>query len=121
MATLLEALDRQDCQDAELLARCWRALGGEVGFDAHCTELVAAHVALPAKERTKRTGDDLKRRLQALSRTVRGAEPKRAWAAKLLVAFDGKENFKTNKGDIVDPAAAWLRQQAEPKDGKPGK
>lgn len=122
VATLLEELDRQDCQDAELLARSWRALGGESGFDAHCAELVAAHVARPATERTKRAGDALQRRLQALGRTVRGAEPKRAWAAKLLAAFAGKETFQARKGDVVDPAAAWLRQQAEPaRDGKAGK
>jgi hypothetical protein len=119
--TLLAALDAQDCQDAGLLARCWRTLGGEDGFAAHCVALVAAHADRPAKERSKRAGEELKRRLQALARTVRGAEQKRAWAQKLLAAFAGKESYKTRKGEAVDPAAAWLRQQAEPrKDGKAG-
>ncbi len=119
---MLAALDAQDCDDAGLLARCWRTLGGEAGFDAHCVALVAAHADRPATERTKRAGEDLKRRLQALGRTVRGAEPKRAWAQRLLAAFAGKDTCKGRKGDVVDPAAAWLRQQAEPpQDGKAGK
>jgi len=114
---LLAALDAQDCQDTELLARCWRTLGGEAGFAAHCVALIEAHVARPAKERTKKAGDALQRRLHALGRTVRGAEQKRAWAQTLLAAFAGKDTFKGRKGDVVDPAAAWLRQQAEPPKG----
>jgi hypothetical protein len=112
---LLEALDRQDCDDQELLAACARRLGGEEGFVQHCCGLIAAHLALPDKERSKRAGEALRRRLQALGRTVRGEESKQAWARRLLEAFAGKESIKVRKGAAVDPAAAWLRQVAEPK------
>ncbi len=111
---LLGALEHQGCRDAALLARCWRALGGEAEFEAQAAKLVAEHVALPEKQRTKRAGEQFRGMLQGLARTVRGEEQKRAFAQRLLAAFDGRETITVRKKQVADPAAEWLRAQAAP-------
>ena len=111
---LLGALELQGCRDAVLLARCWRTVGGESEFEAQAAKLVAQHAALPEKQRTKRAGEQFRGLLQGLARTVRGEEQKRAFAQRMLAAFDGRETITVRKKQVADPAAEWLKAQVAP-------
>jgi hypothetical protein len=51
---LLSELERQQCDDAKLLARTWRAMGGETEFDARVRAATERYLA--SSERGKRHG-----------------------------------------------------------------
>ncbi|MEY4672539.1 MAG: hypothetical protein RL148_323 [Planctomycetota bacterium] len=115
---LLGELERQGCRDAVLLARCWRAVGGEPQFAAQCRKLVAAHLALPPAQRNKQAGERLRQLLQGLGKTVTPVEARRTWAREMLAAFAGRETITARKKEVLDPAVEWLRSQAEPAQGR---
>ena len=109
---LLQALERQGCTHAQLLARCWKEAGGEEGFTAHCRSAVEAYLASPARHQSKREAERFLSRLKAWEKTAGGGTRKRAWANALLELFAGQESL-TIKGKVsADPCVEYLSKLA---------
>ena len=105
---LLQALERQGCTHAQLLARCWKEAGGDEGFTAHCRSAVEAYLASPARHQSKREAERFLSRLKAWEKTAGGGTRKRAWANALLELFAGQESL-TIKGKVsADPCVEYL-------------
>ena len=109
---LLQALERQGCTHAQLLARCWKEAGGDEGFTAHCRSAVEAYLASPARHQSKREAERFLSRLKAWEKTAGGGTRKRAWANALLELFAGQESL-TIKGKVsADPCVEYLSKLA---------
>ncbi|MBL8725328.1 MAG: hypothetical protein JNK49_14875 [Planctomycetes bacterium] len=109
---LLAALERQGCADALLLARTWRAVGGEGEFGARTKAAVVAYLGSAERSKGKRAGEQFAARLSAWAKTVSGREPRRAWAALLLGEFVGREQLQLRGKPVLDPAVERLRKLA---------
>lgn len=107
-AALLRELERQGCTDARLLARCWRALGGDVGFGERCAAAVAAYLASPARTKNRAESARFARWLETIAKTVEGRQARRVWAEALLIGFAGREALVIRKKTSLDPAVAAL-------------
>jgi hypothetical protein len=112
-AALLAALERQECDDPKLLARCWREVEGEEGFVARCRADVERYLASAARTKNKRVSSDFADRLKAFGQTVKGPEAKKAWAIAMLDAFAGHETLTIKKKDVVDPSVLHLCTMAD--------
>ncbi|MFM7051990.1 MAG: hypothetical protein ACKOYN_07670, partial [Planctomycetota bacterium] len=105
---LLEALERQPCRDARLLARAWRAAGGEAEFDARTLEAARRYLASPDRSTGKRASEDFAAQVKAWAGTVKAKPAKAAWAERLLKEFEGREMLEIRGKRSLDPAAAEL-------------
>ena len=109
---LLQALERQNCTHAQLLARCWKETGGDEGFAAHCRSAVEAYLASSARHQSKREAERFLTRLKAWEKSAGGGTRKRAWANDLLGLFTGQESL-TIKGKVsTDPCVEYLSKLA---------
>jgi hypothetical protein len=111
-AALLSELERQNCDDARLLARSWRAIGGETRFTDGCRVAVAAYLASPERTKSKRAADRLESQLKQWEKSVKGKEAKQAWAESLLAAFAGQEALVVKRKTSLDPSVAFLAKVA---------
>ncbi len=111
-AALLSELERQECDDARLLARSWRAIGGETRFADGCRTAVAAYLASPERTKSKRAADRLESQLKQWEKSVKGKEAKKAWAESLLAAFAGQEALVVKRKTSLDPSVAFLAKVA---------
>jgi hypothetical protein len=110
-AKLLEALERQGSTNGELLARCWRGVGGDDGFVARCQAEIAAYLASPERGKDRRASQRFAAEINGWAKTV--ARPaKKRWAEKLLASFEGKETITVRGKEQVDPAVEALRKIA---------
>ncbi|MBK9386138.1 MAG: hypothetical protein IPN34_15100 [Planctomycetes bacterium] len=107
-ASLLQALDRQGCTDAKLLARCWRAVDGEEGFVTRCEAALQEYLRSPERTKNGRAGRELAGRLQKLGQTVKGEKAKAAWAGEMLEHFAGKETLVLRGKPALDPVVVTL-------------
>lgn len=106
-ATLLEALERQGCDDASLLARCWKEIDGESGFTARCVKEAEAYVASPTRGKGKRDSQKFTTRVNAWAKTLKSRTAKAEWASAMLAPFAGKEMLAVKK-PTVDPVVVSL-------------
>jgi hypothetical protein len=109
---LQAALQRQGCEHPALLARTWRAIGGEREFVAGTKAATRAYLASAERTKNKRVGERYAARLAAWAKTVPGPKAKRAWADAQLAEFAGRERFKLRGKEVVDPAVEQLRKTA---------
>jgi hypothetical protein len=117
---LLAELERQQCDDAKLLARTWRGIGGDAEFEARVRAATDAYLSSPARSNTagRAAGQEAKRaadRFAALLKmwvdTVK--RPARAaFAQQLLPLFDGRDTITVRGKTTPDPAHAELRRIA---------
>ncbi len=105
---LLVELERQGCSSPRLLARTWRAIGGESEFTDRCVRAAETYVALPGRTTHRGVSKAFAKSVKAWQRTVKGKKKKRAWAEAMLAEFDGKETIKIRRKKFVDPAVAEL-------------
>ena len=110
-AKLLETLERQGCTNAALLARCWRALGGDDEFVARCKSSVEAYLASPDRTKDRRAAQKFASQVRELAKQVKGPA-KRRWAEQMLGYFKDNENITIRGKTIVDPAVEELRKLA---------
>lgn len=111
----LETLERQGCDDAKLLARLWRTIGGRAEFDTRTADAVTAYLANPDREKNRNAARAFDRMLKDWGATIAGKgakEAKSAWAAAMLKAFEGKEQLTIRKKESLDPCVATLRKMA---------
>lgn len=109
----LETLERQECDDAKLLARLWRAIGGEAEFDTRTTAAVTAYLANPEREKNRKAATAFDRMLKDWGGSFVGKgakQAKSAWATAMLKAFEGKEQLTIRKKESLDPCVASLRK-----------
>ncbi len=109
---LLEALDRQGCEDAKLLARCWKNLGGEV-FDEECRAASVAYLDSAERTRIKRTSQRFADMIRAWGRSVKSGGQRKAWAEGMLSTFGGHELLVIGRKTMVDPAFVVLCRVVE--------
>ena len=109
---LLAALERHGCQDAALLARTWRAIGGEAEFAARTHAAVVGYLGSESRQQGKRAGEAFGRQLAQWARTIPGRDGKRTWAAGLLAGFAGREMLQIRGKPVLDPAVEQLRKLA---------
>ena len=113
---LLESLERRGCDDAKLLARCWRAIGGDDEFKARTKAAVEAALASP--ERAKGAGPEAKRAAERLARIVKAwadtvkKPARKAWAESLVPLFAGRETIALRGKPVDDAALVELRRLA---------
>lgn len=112
-ARLLRDLERQGCEEPKLLARCWRELGGEEGFNARCAAEATRYLDSPARTKNKRASERFADRVRAWGQTVKGKEAKEAWATAMLTAFAGKETLTIKGKDAIDPSVEALRKMVD--------
>ena len=116
---LLTELERQQCDDAKLLARTWRAIGGDAEFKARVRAATEAYLASPV--RAKATGPDAKRAADAFARLAKAwidavKKPARAeFAMQLLPLFDGRDTISVRGKAAPDPVYAEFRKIADSK------
>jgi hypothetical protein len=120
---LLAELERQRCDDAKLLARTWRAIGGDAEFDARVRAAIEAHLASPERAKgsgpaAKREADDFAKLVKAWSDAVRKPD-RRAWAGAMLeiyrdARFAGRETIAIRGKSSPDPVHALLKSLADP-------
>ena len=104
---LLEALDRQGCDDAKLLARCWKDLGGEI-FLEECRAASIAYLDSPERAKIKRTSQRFAGTIRAWGRSVKSGRQRKAWAQAMLSTFGGHELLVIGRKTVVDPAFVVL-------------
>lgn len=104
---LLEALDRQGCEDAKLLARCWKNLGGEV-FDEECRAASVAYLDSAERTRIKRTSQRFAGMIRTWGRSVKSGGQRTAWAEGMLSTFGGHELLVIGRKTMVDPGFVVL-------------
>ena len=105
---LLEALERQGCTHAQLLARCWKDAGGDQSFVDHCKAAVEAYLASEARTKSKRESERFLARIKAWEKTAGGGTRKKAWAEELLASFSGREALTIGKQTVLDPSVEHL-------------
>jgi hypothetical protein len=113
---LLTELERQKCDDAKLLARTWRAIGGNGEFDSRVRAAIEAYLASPDRSKgsgpaARREADAFARLVKSWSETVRRPERK-AWAASLLPLFQDRDTIAVRGKSSTDPVLAELRKLA---------
>ena len=104
---LLEALDRQGCEDAKLLARCWKDLGGEV-FLEECRAASVVYLDSPERTTVKRMSQRFAGTVRDWGRSVKTGRQREAWAESLLAEFAGHELLQIGRKTVVDPAFVAL-------------
>jgi len=109
---LLQALERQGCTHAQLLARCWKEAGGDEGFTAHCRSAVESYLASPARHQSKRESERFLTRLKAWEKSAGGGTRKRAWASALLELFASQEQLTIKGKASADPCVEYLSKLA---------
>jgi hypothetical protein len=114
-AALLRELERQGCERASLLGKCWRAMDGEDGFLARTQQEARAYVASEERSKSKRTSQRFAARVQDWAKAIGGKERTRMWAESMLEAFAGNEAIERRGKKSVDPAVEALCKLA----GKP--
>lgn len=110
-ARLLEELERQGCTNGELLARCWRGVGGDEEFVKRCLAEIEAYLALPERDKDRRASRRFATEIDGWAKTVARPARKR-WAERLLAPFEGKESITIRGKQELDPAVATLRKLA---------
>lgn len=118
---LLAALEHLDCDDAKLLARTWRGIGGDDEFVARTKAAVLAYLdrpsaAKPNGKAAKREAKEFAAQLKEWSETVKGKDARRAWARELLPLFD-QADAPTKEASKSDPPREFVNGLAE--DSKP--
>lgn len=113
-ARLLETLEKQGCTNQALLARCWRALGGDDEFMNRSKAAVEAYLASPERTKDRRAPQKFATELRELAKQVKGPA-KRKWAEDMLALFKDKETLVIRGKETVDPAVEALRKLAEMK------
>ncbi|MFZ9882183.1 MAG: hypothetical protein ACO3QC_12370, partial [Phycisphaerales bacterium] len=108
----LQALERHRCDDAELLAMCWRAIGGDEEFARRTRAEVERYLASPARASNKRASEDFAKSLKAWAQSIRKKDARAAWAAAMLECFKGKESLKFRGKESIDPAVVELSKTA---------
>lgn len=108
---LLETLERQGCTNAALLARCWRALGGDDEFVARCKTAVDAYLASPDRMKDKRAAQKFASQVRDLAKQVKGPA-KRKWAEQMLGYFKDKETLTIRGKTVADPVVEELKKLA---------
>ena len=104
---LLEALDRQGCEDARLLARCWKDLGGDV-FLEECRAAAVVYLDSPERTTVKRMSQRFAGTVRDWGRSVKTGRQREAWAESLLAEFAGHELLQIGRKTVVDPAFVAL-------------
>ena len=104
---LLEELDRQGCENARLLARCWKDLGGEV-FLEECRAASIEYLDSPARTKVKRASQRFAGTVRAWGRSIKSGRQRKVWAQSLLESFAGRELLVVGRKTSVDPAFAVL-------------
>ena len=104
---LLEELDRQGCENARLLARCWKDLGGDV-FLEECRVASVEYLGAPERTKIKRTSQRFAGMMRAWGRSVKSGRQRKAWAEALLTSFAGHELLVVGRKKSVDPAFVVL-------------
>ena len=107
---MLKDLERQGCTNATLLARTWRAVGGEPEFTKRC---VATAMNYIANKRTKAKSAQFNKHIKSWHRSVKGKRPKKAWANAMLAPFSGNEALKRRRQTSLDPVVATLCKMAD--------
>ena len=74
---LLEELDRQECENARLLARCWKDLGGEIFFE-ECRAASAEYLGSPERTKIKRMSQRFAGTIRAWGRSVKSGRQRKA-------------------------------------------
>ncbi|MFM1867198.1 MAG: hypothetical protein RL591_606 [Planctomycetota bacterium] len=116
---LLSELERQQCDDAKLLARTWRAIGGDAEFDARVRAAIERYLASP--ERAKGSGPQAKREADAFAKLVKAwsdtvkKPARKEWAASLIPLFKDRDTIAVRGKASPDPVVAELRKLAEAK------
>ncbi|MEZ6037727.1 MAG: hypothetical protein R3F29_09625 [Planctomycetota bacterium] len=108
---LARRLEQDGCNNAALLARTWRGIGGDAEFTQRCVAAVQRYVASPERAANKRASAEFARLVQGFERAVKGKQ-KRDWAATMLDAFHGHEALRIKKKVLLDPAVAALCKTA---------
>ena len=103
---LLTELERQGCASPGLLARTWRAIGGEGEFTQRCLAAAARHVAAP--NRTQAEAARFASHVAQWADTLRGKPAKQLWAEQMLGAFAGHEALHLRGKPVLDPTVAAL-------------
>ncbi len=114
-AALLKELERQGCERASLLAKCWRAADGEDGFLARTVQEARDYVASEARTKSRRSNQQFQKRVQEWAKTIEGKERKRIWADAMLEAFVGSDTITRKGKKVADPVVEALCKFA----GKP--
>jgi hypothetical protein len=118
---LLSELERQDCEEPKLLARLWRAIGGEAEFAARTRAAAEAYLASPERTKGKRASEEFARTVKAWADGIKATNGKggkaakdarAAWAAELLAVFQGKETLKLRGKPTIDPVVVELSKIA---------
>ena len=107
-AALLRELERQGCQQPQLLAKCWRAIDGEAGFAARCQAAVGSYLASPLRSKNRGEAERFARCIEAWGKTIVGKAAKQAWAEELLSQCQGKEALVIRRKRSLDPVVAAL-------------
>jgi hypothetical protein len=117
---LLQELERQHCENAKLLARTWRAIGGDDEFAARVRAATESYLASPA--RTAATGKAAERSAKREAETF--AKHVKTWietvqksaradfARQLLPLFEGRDTITVRGKVMPDPVVAELRKVA---------
>ncbi len=114
-AVLLSELERQGCERALLLAKCWRAADGEDGFLTRTMVAARDYAASEARTKNRRSNQQFARRVQDWAKTIEGKERKRIWAESMLEAFTGRDTITRRGKKVADAAVEALCKLA----GKP--
>ncbi|MCP4760068.1 MAG: hypothetical protein GY876_11515 [Planctomycetes bacterium] len=109
---LLEVLDRQGCENARLLARSWKDLGGEV-FLEKCLAASVEYLGSPERTKNKRASQRFADTIRTWGRSVKPEQQRKAWAESLLETFVGHELLVIGQKTSVDPAFVVLCGFAE--------
>jgi uncharacterized protein YbjQ (UPF0145 family) len=109
---LLGELVRQRCANADLLARCWRQVGGEDGFVENCLRAAREYAISPARDADRDAANAFIRRVKGWGRTIQSKEARQAWALAMLEAFKDHELVRRKGKASIDPAVVELCRMA---------
>ncbi|MCC7066110.1 MAG: hypothetical protein IT456_25160, partial [Planctomycetes bacterium] len=105
---LLQQLERQECSNPALLARCWRDLDGEAGFTKETLASARRYLASPGRTKDKRASTQFAAQIGPWAKSIRGKAGKQAWSEAMLKVFDGKEALQIRKKISLDPVVKEL-------------
>ena len=109
---LMKSLERQECDHAQLLARTWKELGGNLFEEktlASCTEYLGSPERMKNKKASRRFADTIR----AWGRSLNSKKRRKAWAESMLQTFKGNEVLVIRQKTSIDPVYERLCGFAE--------
>ena len=111
-AQLLNALERQDCDHAKLLARTWKQQGGDF-FEENTLASCLEYLDSPDRMKNKKASRYFAETIRDWGRALNSKKRRTAWAEALLEPFKGDALLVIRRKTSIDPVYERLCGFAE--------